>query len=92
MQAWNNQGNLGFRWDKSVLLYIYLSLQETVSSWTKQLMFRDGMFPAYYLQGLWSGLQGAERQSPHGTRHGTLPGRARSLYAQEDPGGLAGRA
>lgn len=42
-------------------------------------MFRDGKFPAHYLWGLWSGLQGVWMQSPHGTRHGTLPGRARSL-------------
>lgn len=40
-------------------------------------MFRDGMLPAYYLWGLWSGLLGVERQSPHSTGHGTLAGRAR---------------
>lgn len=54
-------------------------MQEIVSSWTKQLMFRDGMFPANHLWGLWSGLQGVGRQRPRGARQGTLPGRARSL-------------
>lgn len=29
---WNNQGNLGFSQNKSILVYIYISLQEIVSS------------------------------------------------------------
>lgn len=48
-------------------------------------MFRDGKFPAHYLWGLWSGLQGVWMQSPPGTGHGTLLGRARSLSHMGGP-------